>query len=104
MAISFACPGCGKKLKVGDEHAGKKSKCPGCGQVVAIPAAGAAVASGAAAGVKPAARPAAAVAAKASAAKPAPTRPAAKVAAPTKKAPPPPTDGDDDDAGDQAPL
>lgn len=35
--ISFDCPGCGKKLSVKDELAGKKGKCPGCGQSLVVP-------------------------------------------------------------------
>jgi hypothetical protein len=35
--IAFACPGCGKQLKVKDELAGKKVKCPGCGCVAQVP-------------------------------------------------------------------
>ena len=37
MPIRFSCPSCGKTLKVGDQHAGKKSKCPGCGKPIVIP-------------------------------------------------------------------
>ena len=37
MDIRFKCPDCGKKLKVGEEHAGKQAKCPGCGNAVMIP-------------------------------------------------------------------
>src|SRR6516164_4261824 len=36
--IAFACPSCGKKLSVKDEHAGKKARCAGCEQPVAVPA------------------------------------------------------------------
>jgi serine/threonine protein kinase len=35
--IAFACPGCGKPLKVVDELAGKRGKCPSCGQRTRIP-------------------------------------------------------------------
>lgn len=35
--ISFACPGCGKHIKVKDELVGKKGKCPGCGKPVIVP-------------------------------------------------------------------
>jgi hypothetical protein len=37
MAIEFSCESCGKKLKVKDEHAGKRAKCSGCGAVNNIP-------------------------------------------------------------------
>ncbi len=37
MPIRFSCA-CGKVLKVGDEHAGKRSKCPSCGEVSQVPA------------------------------------------------------------------
>ena len=36
-AIQFAC-GCGKKLTVKGEYAGKRVKCPACGQVAQVPA------------------------------------------------------------------
>jgi len=36
MPIEFRCA-CGQKFRVGDEHAGKKTKCKGCGEIVAIP-------------------------------------------------------------------
>lgn len=32
--IVFACPGCGKKLRVKAQNAGTKLKCPGCGTVI----------------------------------------------------------------------
>jgi hypothetical protein len=35
--IAFACPGCGKNLKVKAQLAGKKVKCPGCGKPAAAP-------------------------------------------------------------------
>lgn len=38
MPITFSCS-CGKNLRVGDEHAGKRVKCPSCGKAVAVPAA-----------------------------------------------------------------
>ncbi|MFO0904446.1 MAG: GYF domain-containing protein [Pirellulales bacterium] len=31
MAIEIICRGCAKKLRVGDEHAGKVARCPECG-------------------------------------------------------------------------
>ncbi|GAB5406883.1 MAG: hypothetical protein Aurels2KO_51140 [Aureliella sp.] len=36
MAIESVCTGCGQKLSVGDEHAGKKARCPACGQVYVV--------------------------------------------------------------------
>jgi hypothetical protein len=36
MPIEFACE-CGKKFKVADEYAGKRSKCTACGQPVVVP-------------------------------------------------------------------
>lgn len=36
MPITFDCP-CGKSLRVGDEHAGRRVKCPACGTVVLAP-------------------------------------------------------------------
>lgn len=37
MAISVQCPSCGKKIKAGEQWAGKTVKCPGCGERIAIP-------------------------------------------------------------------
>ena len=37
MSVTFACPGCGKSIKVRDELAGKKGKCPGCGAILTVP-------------------------------------------------------------------
>jgi hypothetical protein len=37
--ISFACTSCGRKLKIADQHAGKRVKCSGCAQVMQVPAA-----------------------------------------------------------------
>jgi len=36
VGIRFKCV-CGKSLRVGDEHAGKRVKCPECGQLLAVP-------------------------------------------------------------------
>ena len=36
-AIAFACPDCGKKLRVKAETAGKKLKCPQCGSIAPVP-------------------------------------------------------------------
>lgn len=38
MPIEFACD-CGKRLKVSDEHAGKRAKCPACKNPVTVPSA-----------------------------------------------------------------
>jgi hypothetical protein len=35
--LSFVCPGCGKKLKVRAELAGKRVKCPQCARAVPVP-------------------------------------------------------------------
>jgi hypothetical protein len=37
MAITFNC-GCGKTLRVPDEHGGRRAKCPACAAIVDIPA------------------------------------------------------------------
>ena len=37
MAIEFACPTCGKVLKLRDEAAGKKGRCPYCKEVITVP-------------------------------------------------------------------
>jgi hypothetical protein len=41
MAIDLTCP-CGRKLRVGEEHAGKQGRCPVCERVLAIPQPGSA--------------------------------------------------------------
>lgn len=38
MAIEFHCEHCGKMVRAGAEHAGKRGKCPSCHQPVYIPA------------------------------------------------------------------
>lgn len=38
MAIEFRCPNCDKKLKTGDDKAGRTAKCPQCGTSVTVPA------------------------------------------------------------------
>ena len=35
--IVFPCLTCGKKLRAGDEHAGRRAKCGGCGQITIVP-------------------------------------------------------------------
>lgn len=37
MSIETSCYGCGKLLRVADEHAGKQARCPACGSVYAVP-------------------------------------------------------------------
>ncbi len=39
MAIETICTGCGQRLSVADENAGKRARCPACGQVYTIPSA-----------------------------------------------------------------
>ena len=38
MPIETTCPGCGRKLQVGDEHAGKQARCPLCNEIYSVPA------------------------------------------------------------------
>jgi DNA-directed RNA polymerase subunit RPC12/RpoP len=35
--IVFPCLTCGKKLRAGGEHAGRRAKCSGCGQIMIVP-------------------------------------------------------------------
>lgn len=37
MSIEFVCNGCGKRLKVNEEYAGRKARCPHCQNVVEVP-------------------------------------------------------------------
>ncbi len=37
MAIESICSGCGQKLSVADENAGKQARCPACGNIYTIP-------------------------------------------------------------------
>ena len=39
MAIESVCAGCGQRLRVSDEHAGKTAKCPRCGATYRVPSA-----------------------------------------------------------------
>ncbi len=39
MAIELLCQNCSAKLRVPDEHAGKKARCPNCGSVTDVPSA-----------------------------------------------------------------
>ena len=36
MPIDTVC-NCGKRLRVADEHAGKKARCPQCGAIYVVP-------------------------------------------------------------------
>jgi len=47
MPIETVCQGCGKRLRVADEHAGKLAKCPQCQAVYTVPQSAVAVAWGA---------------------------------------------------------
>jgi WD40 repeat protein len=40
MSIAFFCPRCSKKLKAGDDFAGKRVRCSGCTNVVSVPRSG----------------------------------------------------------------
>lgn len=42
MPIDINCQGCGQRIRVADEHAGKKARCPNCQNINPIPAASAA--------------------------------------------------------------
>jgi hypothetical protein len=37
MGIESNCPGCGKTLRVAEEHAGKRARCPQCGAIYEVP-------------------------------------------------------------------
>ena len=37
MAIETPCSGCGQKLAVAEEHAGKQARCPSCGEIYTVP-------------------------------------------------------------------
>lgn len=39
MPIELTCPGCGKQLRLADEHAGKAGRCPACQATFQIPSA-----------------------------------------------------------------
>lgn len=39
MPIELTCPGCGKQLRLADEHAGKSGRCPACQATFQIPTA-----------------------------------------------------------------
>ena len=40
MTIDVPCSGCGQKLQVGSEHAGKMARCPACGHITQVPSSG----------------------------------------------------------------
>ena len=37
MPVESICAGCGKRLRVADEYAGKKARCPSCGEIYMVP-------------------------------------------------------------------
>ncbi|MBC8355524.1 MAG: hypothetical protein H8E66_26395 [Planctomycetes bacterium] len=37
MPIETTCPGCDRKLQVGEEHAGKQARCPLCNEIYTVP-------------------------------------------------------------------
>lgn len=37
MSIETQCPGCGKTLEIGAEHAGKQARCPMCNEIYTVP-------------------------------------------------------------------
>lgn len=37
MPIETVCSGCGQRLRVGDEYAGRKARCPQCGTIYEVP-------------------------------------------------------------------
>ena len=37
MHIEMACPGCGRKLRVATDHAGKAARCPLCNTIYNVP-------------------------------------------------------------------
>jgi hypothetical protein len=39
MPIEAVCPGCGRKLRVADQHAGKQARCPICSTIYLVPGA-----------------------------------------------------------------
>ena len=51
MPIEALCPGCGRKLRVADEHAGRQARCPMCQAIYTVPAPGDAVRDAAGRGI-----------------------------------------------------
>jgi hypothetical protein len=86
VPIQITCTTCGKKLQVGDQHAGKKVGCPGCRTVLVAPGTPVASSSPPPAPKAPAAAAPKAPAAGSGATKN-PSAPAAKPAAPKAAAP-----------------
>ncbi len=37
MPIDTKCPGCGRLLRVGDEHLGRQARCPACSTIYVVP-------------------------------------------------------------------
>jgi DNA-directed RNA polymerase subunit RPC12/RpoP len=37
MSIEFLCSGCRRRLRTGDETAGKQARCPECGAIMFVP-------------------------------------------------------------------
>ena len=37
MSLEIRCPGCGRTLRIGEEHAGKQVRCPACQQISVAP-------------------------------------------------------------------
>lgn len=37
MAIQTECPGCKRRLQVGEEYAGQQARCPVCGEIYTVP-------------------------------------------------------------------
>jgi hypothetical protein len=37
MPLDLRCPGCGRTLRIGDEHAGRQVRCPACQQITTAP-------------------------------------------------------------------
>jgi hypothetical protein len=37
MTIRFACPKCGRDIRIGDDAAGKSGTCNDCGMLVTVP-------------------------------------------------------------------
>lgn len=46
MAIESICDGCGNRLSVADENAGRRARCPACGHIYTVPPVGSSLAEG----------------------------------------------------------
>ena len=53
MAIETICAGCGKRLAVADEFAGRRARCPACGHTYTVPPAGSSAYPGEPATIQP---------------------------------------------------